>query len=191
MKDRTLLPFLVIQACAPAESLLDGDESTTASVVELDTGEAGEGDSPSPEDTGQISDRAGNFDGEYSGWYELEIGLGEYSDICEGQVSITVDGEADVQVVGESECEFHGIAAEYLGLRDTYLSTVSGSIQDEARAGGSVWAEMGELEPILVPWEGVFEGGDELSANFSGRSTLDLDGYEVDVDFEGEFSVIR
>ena len=187
---RTILPFLIVSGCAPADSQLEGKGSATGTVQEEMVGDTAAGDTSAITDTGQVPAEDGVFDGEYSGWYEMQIGLGDYSDTCEGQVSITVDGSADVQISGESECEFHGIAAEYLGLRDTYLSTVSGSIMDDGTAEGAVEAEMGDLKAISVPWEGSFEG-DELSASFSGVSTLDVEGYSVDVDFAGEFSVLR
>jgi hypothetical protein len=164
-----------------------GEESTVGAVIDGDTG-ASVTDSGS--DTGSLVVDGLEFNGDYQGWYEMVVWIGEYSDTCEGQAWITMDVESETQITGESSCEFHGLAAEYLKLRDTYIGGFTGSLTDSPAAEGSALAEMGDMGKVSVPWVGSFDDT-SLDGSFAGSTTLPVEGYELDIEFTGAFSVMR
>ena len=188
---RTALISSLAVGCAPAGTLLDGDPSTEAGVLSSDTGRAGSdtADSAEPDSSGQDSEGI-EHNGEYQGWYEMVLGLGDYSDTCEGQIWISVDVDTEPQITGSSECEFHGLAAEYFKLRDTYTSGMSGTVTEAPQAEGSVVAELGPMGEVAVPWTGSFDD-DTLVGELSGSTTLTIEGYELDIAFSGAFSAMR
>jgi hypothetical protein len=187
MKGRTTLILVLCAACSPGETDLTADGSSVGSVVDGDSGASG---SDSAADTGEAPIEGSEFNGDYQGWYEMVVTLSGYSDTCEGQAEITMDVESEPQINGESSCDFHGMAAEYLGLRDTYIGGLSGILTDSPAAEGSALSEMGDMGKVSVPWEGSFDE-DTLTGGFVGTTTLTIEGYDLEIEFTGAFSVMR
>ena len=176
-------------ACSPASMEVNGDGEALG-TVRVDEPGSSVADSGPGADSGTSSTEGSEHDGEYLGWYEMVVTIWGYPDTCEGQAQVVMDAESESQITGESSCEFHGWMADKLELRDTYFSTLQGNLTEGSAVEGVMESDLGSLETLAETWTGEFDDG-KLTGGVSGSTAVTIEGYDIEIEFEAEFSVTR
>ena len=183
---RVLIVILPLTgACTYAEpDCADGYVRNDAGVCKTDGLSASDSGDLSGDTAAPVIPGAQSYDGPIEIGVLADIdGLGPLEDVCEGTVSITVDG-ADID--GTLSCIFQGTVGGIIGS-DPFTGTIVGTADAQGQAEGPLDMELGAFGALAATWSGEVSSSG-VDGAFGEDTLISFGALEVPVTYTGTFT---